>query len=94
MVDQFEELFTLCPPEAQARFAALLGRLAGEAGVHVLLSMRDDFLMRCHEHEALAPVFAELTPLGPLGGRGAAPRARGAGEGGGIPLRAGPASAR
>ena len=68
VVDQFEELFTLCPPEAQSRFAALLGRLAGEAGVHVLLSMRDDFLMRCHEHEALAPVFAELTPLGPLGG--------------------------
>ena len=68
VVDQFEELFTLCPPEAQSRFAALLGRLAGEAGVHVLLSMRDDFLMRCHEHEALAPVFAELTPLGPLAG--------------------------
>ena len=68
VVDQFEELFTLCPPEVQARFAALLGRLAGEAGVHVLLSMRDDFLMRCHEHEALAPVFAELTPLGPLAG--------------------------
>ena len=68
VVDQFEELFTLCSPEAQARFAALLGRLAGEAGVHVLLSMRDDFLMRCHEHEALAPVFAELTPLGPLAG--------------------------
>ena len=68
VVDQFEELFTLCAPEAQARFAALLGRLAGEAGVHVLLSMRDDFLMRCHEHEALAPVFAELTPLGPLAG--------------------------
>ncbi len=90
VVDQFEELFTLCPPEAQSRFAALLGRLAGEAGVHVLLSMRDDFLMRCHEHEALAPVFAELTPLGPLGGGGAASRARGAGEGGGLPLRAGP----
>jgi eukaryotic-like serine/threonine-protein kinase len=69
VVDQFEELFTLCAPEAQARYAALLGRLAGEAGVHVVLSMRDDFLMRCHEHEALAPVFAELTPLGPLGGQ-------------------------
>jgi hypothetical protein len=40
VVDQFEELFTQCPPEAQARFAALLGRLAGEAGVHVVLSMR------------------------------------------------------
>jgi hypothetical protein len=68
VVDQFEELFTLCSPEAQERFARLLGRIAGEAGAHVVLSMRDDFLMRCHEHEALGPVFAELTPLGPLGG--------------------------
>ena len=31
--------------------------------MHVLLSLRDDFLMRCQEHEPLAPVFAELTPL-------------------------------
>ena len=49
VVDQFEELFTLNPPEVQARFAALLGRLASEADVHVLLSLRDDFLMRCSE---------------------------------------------
>jgi WD40 repeat protein len=68
VVDQFEELFTLCPPESQAYFAAFLGRLASDAVVHVVLSMRDDFLMRCHEHEALAPVFSELTPLGPLTG--------------------------
>jgi WD40 repeat protein len=68
VVDQFEELFTLCPPETQASFAGLLGRLAGEAGLHVLVSMRDDFLMRCHEHEALGPVFGELTPLGRLSG--------------------------
>ena len=52
----------------QERFAALLGRLAEEADVHVLLSMRDDFLMRCDEHEALAPVFDSLTPLRPLTG--------------------------
>src|SRR5512135_2886630 len=31
VVDQFEELFTLNPPEAQARLAELLGRLASEA---------------------------------------------------------------
>ena len=66
VVDQFEELFTLNPPETQARFASLLGRLASEADVHVLLSLRDDFLMRCLEHEALAPVFEELTPLRPM----------------------------
>jgi WD40 repeat protein len=65
VIDQFEELFTLNPAEVQERFARLLGRLANEAGAHVLLSMRDDFLMRCHEHPDLAPVFGDLTPLGP-----------------------------
>ena len=29
----------------------------------MLLSLRDDFLMRCAEHEPLAPVFESLTPL-------------------------------
>jgi WD40 repeat protein/DNA-binding winged helix-turn-helix (wHTH) protein len=40
IVDQFEELFTQNSPEAQASFAGLLSRLATDAGVHVLLSMR------------------------------------------------------
>ncbi len=66
VVDQFEELFTLNPPEVQERFASLLGRIASEADVHVLLSLRDDFLMRCHDQQPLAPVFTELTPLGAL----------------------------
>ena len=55
VVDQFEELFTQNAPEVQGRFAALLGRLALEADVRVLVSLRDDFLMRCHEHAALGP---------------------------------------
>jgi WD40 repeat protein len=63
VVDQCEELFTLNPAEAQQRFAALLGRLAREADVHVLLSLRDDFLMKCADHEALARVFESLSPL-------------------------------
>ncbi len=63
VVDQFEELFTLNPPEVQKRFAELLARLARDADVHVLLSMRDDFLYRCHDHDALMPIFAELTPV-------------------------------
>jgi WD40 repeat protein len=67
VVDQLEELFTLNPKEAQARFAAFLGRLAKDGDVHVLLSLRDDFLMRCGEQEPLTRVFTELTPLLPMG---------------------------
>ena len=63
VVDQFEELFTLSSKETQDRFASLLGRLATEAGIHVLLSLRDDFLIRCSEQPSLAPVFESLTPL-------------------------------
>jgi WD40 repeat protein len=68
IVDQLEELFTLSPPEVQARFASLISRLALEADVHVLLAMRDDFLLHCQEHEALRPVFEGLVPLGPPAG--------------------------
>jgi WD40 repeat protein len=64
IVDQLEELFTLNPADVQARFASLLSRLVLEADVHVLLAMRDDFLLRCQEHEALRPVFSDLMPLG------------------------------
>ncbi len=63
--DQFEELFTQNPPEQQARVAELLGRLAVETDTHILLSMRDDFLFHCQRFEALAPIFSEMTPLGP-----------------------------
>ncbi len=66
IVDQFEELFTLNPPEVQEAFATLLGRLVLEADVHVLVSLRDDFLFHCQKHDALSPVFSELTPLGTL----------------------------
>jgi WD40 repeat protein len=65
ILDQFEELFTLCPEEVQSRFAELLGRLVLEADAQVLLSMRDDFLSHC-SHPALAPLFSDLTPLHPL----------------------------
>ena len=66
VVDQLEELFTLSPKETQERFAGLLGRLASEADVHVVLGLRDDFLARSQEHPALSPVLAELTVLLPL----------------------------
>jgi WD40 repeat protein/DNA-binding winged helix-turn-helix (wHTH) protein len=64
VVDAFEELFTLNPPEVQREFAQMVGRLAAEENVHVLVSMRDDFLFRCHEHESLKEVFFDLTPIG------------------------------
>jgi hypothetical protein len=65
IVDQFEELFTQNTSQEQARFAGLMGRLALEADVFVLLSLRDDFLIRCREHEALAPIFSDLTAVLP-----------------------------
>ena len=65
VLDQFEELFTLCSPEVQQGFAGLIGRLVGEQGLHVVLSLRDDFLFRCHSLPSLSPVFRDLTPLGP-----------------------------
>ena len=65
VVDQFEELFALNTSGAQSAFAGLLARLAEEGDVHVLLSLRDDFLFRCSEHEGLQPIFRDLTPLTP-----------------------------
>jgi serine/threonine protein kinase/WD40 repeat protein len=70
VVDQFEELFTLSPDEVQERFAGLLGRLAREADVHVLLSLRDDFLMKCADHAGIAKVFESLAPLPALSREG------------------------
>ena len=67
LVDQFEELFTQNAPPVQAAFAQLLARLVLEADTHVVLSLRDDFLIHCHAHEALAPMLSDLTLLGPLG---------------------------
>jgi len=66
VVDHFEELFTQCPPSARTDFASLLGRLSAEGDVHVLLSLRDDFLMSCQELPPLLPVFDSLIPLAPL----------------------------
>jgi DNA-binding winged helix-turn-helix (wHTH) protein/WD40 repeat protein len=69
VVDQFEELFTLNPEPVRERFAELLRRLVDGAGIHVLLVLRDDFLLGCHRHPQLAPIFGDLTPIGPPAGR-------------------------
>ncbi len=68
VLDQFEELFTQSPADVQERFAQLLARLALDADVHVLLSLRDDFLFHCHTFESLAPIFSDLTAIGPPAG--------------------------
>ena len=65
VVDQAEELFTLNGIDVQRRFAELLGRFVLEADVHVLLSLRDDFLLQCQSFEDLRPIFSELMPLTP-----------------------------
>jgi WD40 repeat protein/predicted Ser/Thr protein kinase len=67
IVDQFEELFTQNAPLVQASFAQLLARLVLDADTHVILSLRDDFLIHCHPHGALTPMLSDLTLLGPLG---------------------------
>jgi WD40 repeat protein/serine/threonine protein kinase len=62
VVDQLEELFTLCQrAEERKRFAALLVRLssAPELPTRVLCTLRDDFLMPM---EALAGLGASLSP--------------------------------
>ena len=63
VLDQFEELFTLNPEHTHVSFAQLLGRIASEADVHVVLALRDDFLVRSCEQPPLAPVLKELTVL-------------------------------
>ncbi len=63
IVDQFEELFTLNPPLVQTPFAEVLGDLASDADIHVVLSLRDDFLYRCQAHPPLRPVLENLTAL-------------------------------
>ncbi|MEE4271435.1 MAG: winged helix-turn-helix domain-containing protein [Thermoanaerobaculales bacterium] len=65
VVDQFEELFTLNSQKVQQRFVDLLRRLVDAAGIHVVLVLRDDFLLECHRFPRLAPIFSELTPVGP-----------------------------
>ena len=87
VVDQFEELFTLNPGEVQERFAAFLGQLASDADVRVLISLRDDFLMRCQEQPALMRCFQRADASGRADEGGPAARAGGAGEEAWLPLR-------
>ncbi|MBZ3901465.1 WD40 repeat domain-containing protein [Streptomyces griseiscabiei] len=69
VVDQFEELFTLCRDEAErARFVELLlaARTPGSR-LRVLIAVRADFYVRCAEHRDLADALPKASLLvGPM----------------------------
>ncbi|WP_051799506.1 nSTAND1 domain-containing NTPase [Catenuloplanes japonicus] len=64
VVDQFEELFTLCPdPAERAAFLTELTALTAR----VVIGVRADFYARCAEHGTLARLLAGANlPVGPL----------------------------
>lgn len=73
VVDQFEELFTLCRDERERRaFVTLLARLAepdadGRTAAAVVLGLRADFYARCADYEPLRLALATSQLLiGPM----------------------------
>ncbi len=80
MIDQFEELYTLCPDEAQQRsFINLLlqavatGSLQRTSPLVLLLTMRADFMGQALAHRPFADILAEnLAADGPDDPPGAA----------------------
>ncbi|MGI5423576.1 helix-turn-helix domain-containing protein [Streptomyces sp. CA-179760] len=65
IVDQFEEVFTLChDPAERARFIDLLLRARQpESRLRVLLAVRGDFYGRCAEHRDLADALRDANLL-------------------------------
>lgn len=72
VVDQLEELVTLCSDAAEQRGLgqALCGSLAAAGGVRVLVTARDDFLARLGAVEGLAEVLETIHIVRPLDGEG------------------------
>jgi energy-coupling factor transporter ATP-binding protein EcfA2 len=69
LVDQFEEVFTLCAdPEERGRFVEmLLSADRPDSRLRVVIAVRADFYGRCAEHRALADAVAQANVLvGPL----------------------------
>ncbi|WP_405668922.1 WD40 repeat domain-containing protein (plasmid) [Streptomyces sp. NBC_01166] len=69
LIDQFEELFTLCHDNsARVRFVdAMLSARAPESRLRVVISVRADFYGRCAEHGPLADALRSATLLvGPM----------------------------
>ncbi|MCJ0872084.1 DNA-binding protein [Streptomyces sp. AP-93] len=69
IVDQFEEVFTLCadPDERRDFLAALLAARHPGSRIRVVLGVRADFYANCLAHPALAEAARAATlPVGPL----------------------------
>ncbi|MEV3988688.1 hypothetical protein AB0J57_07235 [Streptomyces sp. NPDC049837] len=69
LVDQFEEVFTLCPdPAERAEFiAALLAAREPGSRLRVVLGIRADFFGRCLEHPGLVDMLRDAgVPVGPM----------------------------
>ncbi|MFJ7270291.1 DNA-binding protein [Streptomyces sp. NPDC099050] len=69
IVDQFEEVFTLCadPGEREDFLAALLAARRPGSRIRVVLGVRADFYANCLAHPALAEAARAATlPVGPL----------------------------
>ncbi|MDG9726775.1 nSTAND1 domain-containing NTPase [Streptomyces sp. DH41] len=70
IVDQFEELYTLCadPAERNAFVDRLLDATAPGGSLRVVIAVRADFLGRCAEHPGLTAALQDATLLaGPMG---------------------------
>ncbi|MFJ2649897.1 hypothetical protein ACIO1C_24645 [Streptomyces sp. NPDC087420] len=68
VVDQFEEVFTLCRDERErARFVALLLAAVREPRARVMLGVRADFYARCAEHaDLVAALDGRQVLIGPM----------------------------
>ncbi|MGC9497717.1 WD40 repeat domain-containing protein [Streptomyces sp. WG7] len=69
IVDQFEELYTLCadPDERNAFVDRLLAATAPGSSLRVVIAVRADFLGRCAEHPGLTAASQDATLLvGPM----------------------------
>ncbi|MGW1599947.1 nSTAND1 domain-containing NTPase [Streptomyces eurythermus] len=70
VVDQFEELFTLCsdPTERASFLDLLVSAVDLESRLRVVIAVRADFLGRCADHRPLAAALTDATfLLGPMG---------------------------
>lgn len=64
IIDQFEELYTLCAADERARF---LDDVLGRADLRVVVSVRADYFGRCAEHPGLAAALrANQVLVGPM----------------------------